>query len=58
MIWELYDGSSSYMIFPPGGLDTTSYGSFFSSLIKFIKPNKFWQPKENAFAKSATAIIK
>lgn len=42
MIWELYDGSSCYMLFPPAGLDTTNYGRFFESLIKYIKPNRFW----------------
>ena len=54
MIWEHYNGDSDYMLFPPGGLDTTSFGSFFNSLINFIKPNRFWQPKENMFARSAT----
>lgn len=58
MIWELYDGSSSYMLFPPAGLDTTNYDRFFSSFCKYIKPKQFWKPKENPFQSSHTMRIK
>ena len=58
IIWELYSGDGNYMLFPPTGQDTSSHIEFFESMIKYIKPTKFWKPKANPFSKSNTLLIK
>lgn len=51
IIFENYGGHNTYyMLFRPAGLDTTGYASFFTQLVKYLKPKLFWKLKPNQIA--------
>jgi hypothetical protein len=46
IIFENYGGNNTYyLIFRPARLDTTSFGHFFTQLLKYLKPKIFWKLK-------------